>query len=246
MTALPQLSAAFRKLNNDMADEIEFNAHGKIGSCSSARAQKFRNSDFPSPGDLKLFEAFITPPISSIVPKYTPRLPNVQGIAAFCQKQFGWQPELAFKKLHANLWPAVIIQMLCSDSVAYNPNNSEILAPQVEPVEDNLQIDSKGKSFIPTYSTTILNQKPLDLQAKNIQNAISITFCTNIFIQLSGLSNVSLTTRRRFNVPGIIIAYAMNNVHLKHSLSEPYNLSSPEFIVDCLLKQVPAFSPKHQ
>ncbi|KAJ3792434.1 PIN domain-like protein [Lentinula aff. detonsa] len=116
MTALPQLSAAFRKLNNDMADKIEFNAHGKIGSCSSARAQKFRNSDFPSPGDLKLFEAFITPPISSIVPKYTPRLPNVQGIAAFCQKQFGWQPELVFKKLHANLWPAVIIQMLCSVS----------------------------------------------------------------------------------------------------------------------------------
>ncbi|KAJ3792083.1 PIN domain-like protein [Lentinula aff. detonsa] len=89
--SLPQLSAAFQKLNNDMAHEIEFNAHGKIGSCSSARAQKFRNSDFPSLNDLDTLAAFITPPISSIVPKYTPRLPNVQGIAMFCQKQFGWQ-----------------------------------------------------------------------------------------------------------------------------------------------------------
>ncbi|KAJ3970453.1 PIN domain-like protein [Lentinula raphanica] len=111
------IPTAFKEINNQMATEIKLNSHGKIGSCSPARSHKLRTSEFPSLQDLTEIKAFARPPTLSDIPTYLPKLPDIEGIASFCREYFAWSSELTFKKFHASLWPAVIVQMLCSVSI---------------------------------------------------------------------------------------------------------------------------------
>ncbi|KAJ3727519.1 PIN domain-like protein [Lentinula raphanica] len=208
-TAAPQLSSAFQRINHDMANELEFDSHGKIGKRSPSRAQKIRESEFPSLGDLKGIQAFLTPPTSTLIPHCPPKLPDIGGITSFCREHFGWSSDLMRKKFHSNLWPAVIVQMLCSKSVAYNPSNAEILATQLEPIQRNIGFDHAGRPFIPTYSITI-NNKSLDAKNKKWTERISVTFSTRTLMQLAGLATDSISTRR-MNVHAILISYALKN-----------------------------------
>ncbi|KAJ3972320.1 PIN domain-like protein, partial [Lentinula raphanica] len=211
-TAAPQLSSAFQRINYDMANELEFDSHGKIGKCSPSRARKIRESEFPSLGDLKGIQAFLTPPTSTLIPHCPPRLPDIGGIASFCREHFCWSSDLMRKKFHSNLWPAVIIQMLCSQSVVYNPSNAEVLATQVEPIQENFSLDNIGRPFIPTYSITINNKKTLDTKNKKCAERISVAFSTAILMQLAGLANSadSISTRR-MHVHAVLLSYAMKN-----------------------------------
>ncbi|KAJ3770952.1 PIN domain-like protein [Lentinula raphanica] len=211
---------AFQQINTEMTDEIKFNSHGKIGVCSPVRANKLRESGFPSLKDLGDIEAFATPPISSQVYAHPPRLPNIEGIASFCRANFGWTAELTLRKLHMDLWPAVVMQMLCSQYVVYNPTNAEFLTPAKEPTPDNLELTTAGRQFIPTYSISVLNKKLLDVHGKKPTHSTCIDFGVNTLIQLTGLagSQVNTPTRRRLKIHSVIIAYAMNNRPLNNSL----------------------------
>ncbi|KAJ3753399.1 PIN domain-like protein [Lentinula raphanica] len=211
-TAAPQLLSAFQRINHDMANELEFDSHGEIGKRSPSRAQKIRDSEFPSLGDLMGIKAFLTPPTSTLIPRCPPRLPDIAGIASFCREHFSWSSDLMQKKFHSNLWPAVIVQMLCSQSVVYNPSNAEVLATQVEPIQGNLSLDNVGKPFIPTYSIIINNKKALDTKNKKWTERILVTFSTAVLMQLAGLANSadSISTRR-MNVHAVLLSYAMKN-----------------------------------
>ncbi|KAJ3751805.1 PIN domain-like protein [Lentinula raphanica] len=212
---------AFQQINMEMADEIRFNSHGKIGVCSPVRANKLRESDFPSLKDLGDIKAFATPPISSQVSAHPPRLPNIEGIALFCRANFGWTAELTLRKLHMDLWPAVVMQMLCSQYVVYNPTNAEFFTPAKEPTPDNLELTTAGRRFIPTYSISVLNKKLLDVHRKKPTHSTCIDFGVNTLIQLTGLagSQANTHTRRRLKIHSMIIAYAMNNRPLNNLLA---------------------------
>ncbi|KAJ3831802.1 PIN domain-like protein [Lentinula raphanica] len=106
-----KISAMFQQINNEMVEEITSNSHGKIGTRSPVRAHKLRESKFPSLKDLTDIEAFSTPPILSHVPTFPPRLPDIEGITSFCRENFGWTTELTLRKLHVDLWPAIIVRM---------------------------------------------------------------------------------------------------------------------------------------
>ncbi|KAJ3858741.1 PIN domain-like protein, partial [Lentinula novae-zelandiae] len=110
-----ELSDVFQDLINDIAHEIEFNTHSKLGSCSPTRAQIFRDSNFPSSRSLTTLQAFLLPTVH-VSPAYNwpPRIPNVVRISAFCREHFNWPTQLALKKFHDDLWPAVIVRMLYS------------------------------------------------------------------------------------------------------------------------------------
>ncbi|KAJ3737862.1 hypothetical protein EV360DRAFT_77357, partial [Lentinula raphanica] len=207
------IPTAFKEINNQMATEIKLNSHGKIGSCSPARSHKLRTSEFPSLQDLTEIKAFARPPTLSDIPTYLPKLPDIEGIASFCREYFAWSSELTFKKFHASLWPAVIVQMLCSQFVAYNSLKAEFLVPTMEPIPEHLKFDSRGNPFIPTYGVSVLNKHPLDVEGKNRLHTISVDFGTTTFIQLAGLSDLAntSTTKRRLKIHSIVIAYARKN-----------------------------------
>ncbi|KAJ3737925.1 hypothetical protein EV360DRAFT_77301, partial [Lentinula raphanica] len=151
--------------------------------------------------------AFFTPPTSTLIPHCPPRLPDIGGIASFCREHFCWGSDLMRKKFHSNLWPAVIVQMLCSQSVVYNPSNAEVLATQVEPIQGNFLLDNVGKPFIPTYSIIINNKKALDTKNKKWTERILVTFSTAVLMRLAGLANSadSISTRQ-MNVHAVLLS----------------------------------------
>ncbi|KAF8828173.1 hypothetical protein HHX47_DHR4000662 [Lentinula edodes] len=213
-----ELSDIFQDLNNDIAHEIEFNTHLKLGSCSSTRAQIFRDSNFPSSRSLTTLKAFLMPTVHvSPAHNWPPRIPNVVRISAFCREHFNWPTQLVLKKFHDDLWPAVIIRMLYSKFLAYNPKNSEILVPQLQ---NSLDFNNQGKPYVPTLSTIIRNQGSPKLDGKQPHDAISVTFTTDFFIQLTGLvaSGSSTRTTRRMNVPVALISVAQRRTHIVEGL----------------------------
>ncbi|KAJ3760310.1 PIN domain-like protein, partial [Lentinula raphanica] len=118
-----QLSHVFQKLNQDMANEIQFDTHAKIGSRSPTRADVFRNSAFPSVNDMTVLNSFLSPPLHQLVSlQCPPRIPDLMKISSFCRERFSWPVELTSRKFHNDLWPALIGRMLCSVSLNYlNP-----------------------------------------------------------------------------------------------------------------------------
>ncbi|KAJ4497342.1 hypothetical protein C8R41DRAFT_759783 [Lentinula lateritia] len=116
-----QLSQAFKKLNKDMAHEIQYNIRGCMGSCSPTRARILRDSAFPTPEDLEVLNTFLRPVTSSslaLQPVPTalrlPTLPDIVGIMAFCSEHFAWSAKLTLEHFHDSLWPGVLIRMLFS------------------------------------------------------------------------------------------------------------------------------------
>ncbi|KAJ4492302.1 PIN domain-like protein [Lentinula lateritia] len=206
-------SDIFQDLVNDIAHEIEFNTHLKLGSCSPTRAQIFRDSNFPSSRSLTALKAFLMPAVNvSPAHNWPPRIPNVVRISAFCREHFNWPTQLALKKFHDDLWPAVIIWMLYSKFLAYNPRNSEILVPQLQ---GSLDFNNQGKPYVPTLSTISQNQGSPKLNGKQPNDDISVTFTMDFFIQLTGLaaSSSSSRTTRRMNVPVALISVAQRRTH---------------------------------
>ncbi|KAJ3925551.1 MAG: hypothetical protein NXY57DRAFT_906921, partial [Lentinula lateritia] len=65
LATLSELSDSdiFQNLIQDIAHEIEFNTHLKLGSCSPTRAQIFRDSNFPSSRSLTTLKAFLIPTV---------------------------------------------------------------------------------------------------------------------------------------------------------------------------------------
>ncbi|KAJ3718996.1 PIN domain-like protein [Lentinula raphanica] len=223
-TAPSLLSVAFQKLNNDMVLELESDSRGKLGSISFTRAQILRDAKFPSLGILSDIEAFVMPPINpSFVHQFASTLPDIIGLTRFCREQFGWNSELTIKKFHTDLWPAVITRMLCSELAAYKPETSEFFVPQLEPLQSNVRLDSKGTEFIPTYSTAILNHKKLTLIGKDVHDMVSVKFSTDFLCGLAGHCHTDSKVKkhsRRFNVSVVILAWAMKQpgtIHRKAS-----------------------------
>ncbi|KAJ3861112.1 PIN domain-like protein [Lentinula novae-zelandiae] len=125
-----QLAEAFGRLNNNMADEIEFNTHHKLRYRSPYKANVLRISQFPSLRDLSTLTAFLEPVTSwsrsmdhSRAPsasKWPPRTPDIMEITKFCCHNFGWPDKHALKRFHVDLWPAVIMRMLSSVCYSFN------------------------------------------------------------------------------------------------------------------------------
>ncbi|KAJ3809379.1 PIN domain-like protein [Lentinula aff. lateritia] len=222
--AMPErLSQAFRKLNNDMAYEIEYNKKGKMGSCSHSRAKILRDSDFPTIEDLQVLDSFLRPVTSSsrelqLVPLSLrlPTLPDIGGILAFCNLHFSWSAKLTSEHFHNDLWPGVLIRMLSSKYIAYSAASSEILVPRLQSHFDR---DSRGDLYVPTLSATILNKNLLDFQAKGVDDVISVRFSTAFLVQLMG-HDIDAARSRKIDVPVVMIAVAMNR------LDKVINLSS--------------------
>ncbi|KAJ3963976.1 PIN domain-like protein [Lentinula raphanica] len=116
-SAPSQLSNVFKQLNLAMAHEIQFDPHAKIGSRSASRADKFRNSQFPSAENLATLRHFLSPPLhQSVSVQWLPRIPDLLSISSFCRDHFNWTVELTAKRFHNELWPGLIGRMLCSVS----------------------------------------------------------------------------------------------------------------------------------
>ncbi|KAJ3884617.1 hypothetical protein GG344DRAFT_60318, partial [Lentinula edodes] len=125
-----QLAEAFNQLNNDMADEIEFNTRQKLRYRSPYKANVLRISQFPLLRDLSTLTAFLKPVTSwshsmdhSRAPSasnWPPRTPDVTEITKFCHNHLGWSDKHVFKRFHVDLWPAVIMRMLCSVCYSFN------------------------------------------------------------------------------------------------------------------------------
>ncbi|KAJ3897851.1 PIN domain-like protein [Lentinula edodes] len=226
LATLSELSDVFQDLINDIANEIEFNTHSKLGSCSPTCAQIFRDSNFPSSRSLTTLQAFLLPTVH-VSPAYNwpPRIPNVVRISAFCREHFNWPTQLALKKFHDDLWPAVIVRMLYSKFLAYNPRNSEILVPQLQ---GSLDFNNQGKPYVPTLSTIIQNRGSPKLDGKQPNDDISVTFTTDFFIQLTGLaaSNSNSRTTRRMNVSVALISVAQRRTHTVKGLEGLLGLRS--------------------
>ncbi|KAJ3804445.1 PIN domain-like protein [Lentinula aff. lateritia] len=222
------------------AHEIEFNTHLKLGSCSPTRAQIFRDSNFPSSRSLTTLKAFLMPAVNvSPAHNWPPRIPNVVRISAFCREHFNWPTQLALKKFHDDLWPAVIIRMLYSKFLAYNPRNSEILVPQLQ---GSLDFDNQGKPYVPTLSSIIQNRGSPKLNGKQPNDDISVTFTMDFFIQLTGLaaSNSSSRTTRRMNVPVALISVAQRQTHMVKGLEGLLGISlHPNISAGISIKNAP-------
>ncbi|KAJ3752119.1 hypothetical protein EV360DRAFT_75641 [Lentinula raphanica] len=104
---------------------------------------------------------------------------------------------------------------------AYKPGTSEFFVPQLEPLQSNVCLDSKGTEFIPTYSTAILNRKKLTLVGKDVHDVVSVKFSTNFLCSLAGQSiHTDSKPSRRFDVSVVILAWAMKQpgrIHQKLS-----------------------------
>ncbi|KAH7872080.1 PIN domain-like protein [Lentinula edodes] len=219
-----QLSEAFRKLNSDMAYEIQYNEQGKMGLCSPFRADILRDSQFPTLEDVNVMNAFLKPLTSSSpglnpapVSLSLPTLPDVTGISEFCAEHFAWSPMLALKRFHTHLWPGIVIRMLSSKYIGYNTQKAEFLVPRLQ---SQPETNSMGNYYIPTLSTTVMNHKALNLQAKHVDESIPITFDTAFFVQLTGLPPSTVQCTRRVDVPVPMLAVATNQTGKVDHLSE--------------------------
>ncbi|KAJ3803852.1 hypothetical protein F5876DRAFT_84293 [Lentinula aff. lateritia] len=219
-----QLSQAFRKLNSDMAYEIQYNTRGKMGCCSPSRADILRDSQFPTFEDLDVMNSFLEPLTSSSpgfnpvpVSLSLPTLPDITGISEFCAEHFAWSPILALKHFHNHLWPGIVIRMLSSKYIGYNVNKAEFLVPRLQ---SQPETDSTGKHYMPTLSTTVINNKALSFRATNVNESISITFNTAFFIQLTGLPPSTGHSTRRVDVPVPMLAVATKQTDKVDNLSE--------------------------
>ncbi|KAJ4501668.1 hypothetical protein C8R41DRAFT_912941 [Lentinula lateritia] len=146
-------------------------------------------------------------------------------ISVFCREHFNWPTQLVLKKFHDDLWPAVIVRMLYSKFLAYNPRNSEILVPQLQ---GSLDFNNQGKPYVPTLSTIIQNRGSPKLDGKQPNDDISVTFTTDFFIQLTGLasSNSNSRTTRRMNVSVALISVAQRRTHTVKGLEGLLGLRS--------------------
>ncbi|KAJ3804169.1 PIN domain-like protein [Lentinula aff. lateritia] len=210
-----QLAEVFSQLNHDMADEIEFNTYHKLRYCSPSKANLLHVSKFLSLKDLSTLTAFLEPitswsrsmdhsqaPSTSQWPSQTP---NVLGITKFCCNNFGWPAEHVLKRFHADLWPAVIMQMLSSKYLRFKEKNIEILVPRLQ---SEFSIDAKGRPYPTMLSATVHNKNSLQLQRMSAHDTISTMFTTDFSVQLTGLVG-SLSTSWRVNVPAVMIAVAL-------------------------------------
>ncbi|KAH7871101.1 PIN domain-like protein [Lentinula edodes] len=219
-----QLSWALSQLNEDMADEIEHNKRGQMGCRSPMRSKILRESNFPTDGDLQTLHAFLKPVTSSSlglqpVPMSLrlPTLPDIGKILAFCNDHFSWSSKLTLEHFHICLWPGVLIRMLSSKYLAYNPVNSEIIVPRLQ---SHFEMNSKGGHYMPTYSTTIITKNLLDSPTKNTGDSISVTFSTTFFVELMHLNPAAKSMRsRRIDVPVAMIAVALNRFDKVNGLS---------------------------
>ncbi|KAJ4472572.1 hypothetical protein C8J55DRAFT_563321 [Lentinula edodes] len=138
--------------------------------------------------------------------QWPPRTPDILGITKFCRNNFGWTAEHVLKRFHADLWPAVIMRMLSSKYLRFNEKNAEILVPRLQ---SEFNIDAKGRPYPSMLSATVRNKNSLQLQGMSSRDAISTTFTTDFFIQLTGLVGSVSTSSRRVNVPAAMIAVAL-------------------------------------
>ncbi|KAJ3898133.1 hypothetical protein F5879DRAFT_927288 [Lentinula edodes] len=219
-----QLSWALSQLNEDMAYEIEHNKRGQMGCRSPTRSKILRESNFPTEEDLQTLHAFLRPVTSSSlglqpVPMSLrlPTFPDIGKILAFCNDHFSWSSKLTLEHFHICLWPGVLIRMLSSKYLAYNPVNSEIIVPRLQ---SHFEIDSKGGRYVPTYSTTIITKNLLNFPTKNAGDSISVTFDTTFFVDLMHLNPAAKSMRsRRIEVPVAMIAVALNRFDKVNDLS---------------------------
>lgn len=110
----------FRNLKKEISDEVKYNLHGLLRGREPACAQRLVSSDLPSDAAV---DWFLSPPTSwsdqdptrtlDIVPP-TPRLHNLQQIAAFCTTHIGWSAEVTLDRCREKLWRGVIVRILCS------------------------------------------------------------------------------------------------------------------------------------
>ncbi|KAJ4499943.1 PIN domain-like protein [Lentinula lateritia] len=224
LNSLQQLSEAFRKLNSNMAYEVQYNEQGKMGSCSPFRADILRDSQFPTLDDVNVMNAFLKPLTSSSpglnpapVSLSLPTLPDVTGISEFCAEHFAWSPMLALKRFHTHLWPGIVIRMLSSKYIGYNTQKAEFLVPRLQ---SQPETNRMGNYYMPTLSTTVMNHKALNLQAKHVDESIPITFDTAFFVQLTGLPLSTVQSTRRINIPVPMLAVATNQTGKVDRLSE--------------------------
>ncbi|KAJ3805288.1 PIN domain-like protein [Lentinula aff. lateritia] len=211
-----QLAEAFNQLNNDMVEELEFNTHHKLRYRSPYKANVLRVSRFPLLRDLSTLTAFLEPVTSwsrsmdsSGAPnasKWPPRTPDIMEITKFCCNTFGWPDKHALKRFHAELWPAVIMRMLSSKYLRFKEKEAEILVPRLQ---STFAIDANGKSYPSMLSTIVRNKNSLRLQGMRANDAISTTFTTEFFLQLTGLASSVSETSRRVDVPAAMIAVAL-------------------------------------
>ncbi|KAF5390373.1 hypothetical protein D9757_005280 [Collybiopsis confluens] len=206
-----QLSPMLSQLNKDMVLELKLNQRGYLSFRSPDRAQKMKVSKFPSLADIPALEAFLTPITNlatlSELPRWTPRIPNIDQIASFCIQHFCWSEEHALKKFHAELWEGIIFQMLSSRFGAYNAKTTELLVPRLQPY---FHRDKEG-DFVPVLSTKFKTKDPLQkLGKKTLGGKISLTCCTESFVQLTGFSVPVQQSQlsRRVKIPVEIVAVA--------------------------------------
>ncbi|KAJ3925771.1 MAG: hypothetical protein NXY57DRAFT_967304 [Lentinula lateritia] len=211
-----------------MAYEIEHNKQGQMGCRSPTQSKILRESNFPTEEDLPTLHAFLRPVTSSSlglqpVPMSLrlPTLPDIGKILAFCNDHFSWSSKLTLEHFHICLWPGVLIRMLSSKYLAYNPVNSEIIVPRLQ---SHFEIDSKGGRYVPTYSTTIITKNLLNFPTKNAGDSISVTFNTMFFVDLMRLNPAAKSMRsRRIEVPVAMIAVTLNRFDKVPVVNQDHN-----------------------
>ncbi|KAH7879066.1 uncharacterized protein C8R40DRAFT_1167025 [Lentinula edodes] len=206
------LDSSFVELNCSIADEIESNSRHYLRRRSPQRAHAFLDAHFPSSDTLRTLKMF-TEPITDLSPSSGPQvgskwvynIPHPPKIAAFCRKYFRWSSELVNQKFRSELYAGVIIRMLCSKYVVYNPVNGEILVPLVQ---SHFDLDHSGRPYAFTLSTTIGGKNPPSVHGKELHDAIDVDFSTSFFTQVAGLV-CSDEQMIRVAIPAPILAVAL-------------------------------------
>ncbi|KAJ4471748.1 hypothetical protein C8J55DRAFT_563425 [Lentinula edodes] len=203
---------SFVELNCSIADEIESNSRHYLRRRSPQRAHAFLDAHFPSSDTLRTLKMF-SEPITDLSPSSGPQvgskwvynIPHPPKIAAFCRKYFRWSSELVNQKFRSELYAGVIIRMLCSKYVVYNPVNGEILVPLVQ---SHFDLDHSGRPYAFTLSTTIGSKNPPSVHGKELHDAIDVDFSTSFFTQVAGLV-CSDEQMIRVAIPAPILAVAL-------------------------------------
>ncbi|KAJ3898508.1 hypothetical protein F5879DRAFT_926999, partial [Lentinula edodes] len=88
----------------------------------------------------------------------------------------------------------------------FKEKNAEILVPRLQ---SEFSIDAKGRPYPSMLSATVRNKNSLQLRGMSAHDAISTTFTTDFFIQLTGLVSSVSASSRRVDVPAAMIAVAL-------------------------------------
>ncbi|KAJ3754473.1 hypothetical protein EV360DRAFT_86812 [Lentinula raphanica] len=215
------LSSAFQRINHDMANELEFDSHRKIGKRKPHHPRRFvSRSCFTwglegNPGILNTSHFGPYPSLSTEAARHRSDRIILQA-TVLLEFELRTSCSKNFIQIYGRL---LSFKCSASKSIAYNPSNAEVLATRVEPIQGNFSLYNFGRPFIPTY-TTINNKRTLNTKNKKWTEKISVTFSTAILMRLAGLANANAISTRRMNVHAVLISYALK-ISYQNNLPQP-------------------------